>query len=297
MLMSGVFVAGATFISMERFEPDAAFDLIERERATVLYPLFPTITLTLMHHPRFAELDKSRARVVVNVAPPDVQRQIQDAFAPAVLMSAYGITELCGTLVFTELDDPLEARLNTCGTPLPGFDMRVVDGETGEPLPPGVRGELVGRGPSRFDGYYNNPEETARAIDSEGYFHTGDLCSIDDEGRISFHGRLKDMLKVGGENVAAIEIESFLATHPAIKLAQVVGIPDDRLLEVPAAFVELVPGANVTEAEVIAYCKGEIAGFKVPRHVRFVEEWPMSATKVQKFRLRDAFLAELGPKQ
>jgi fatty-acyl-CoA synthase len=294
MLMSGVFVAGATFASMTRFDPDEAFDLIERERATVLYPLFPTITLTLMHHPRFAELDLSRVRAVMNVAPPDVQRQIQEAFAPAILMSAYGITELCGTLVFTELDDPVETRVTTCGTPLPGFDLRVVDPETGEPLPPGERGELVGRGPSRFDGYYNNPEQTALAIDKDGYFHTGDLCSIDGDGRVLFHGRLKDMLKVGGENVAAIEIESFLATHPAIKMAQVVGVPHARLLEAPAAFVELVPGASLTEEEAIAFCKGEIAGFKVPHYVRFVGEWPMSATKVQKFRLRDRLVEELG---
>jgi fatty-acyl-CoA synthase len=294
MLMSGVFVAGATFISMPRFEPNAAFDLIERERATVLYPLFPTITLTLIHHPRFADLDRSIVRVVTNVAPADVQRQIHEAFQPAVLMSAYGITELCGTLVFTELDDPLEARLTTCGTPLPGFDLRVVDPETNAPLAAGVRGELVGRGPSRFDGYYNNPEQSQIAIDAEGYFHTGDLCSIDDAGRVWFHGRIKDMLKVGGENVAAIEIESYLATHPAIKLAQVVGIPDPRLLEMPAAFVELVPGATLTEREAIAFCTGEIASFKVPRFVRFVDEWPMSATKVQKFRLRDQLIEELG---
>ncbi len=218
MLMSGVFVAGATFMSMARFDPDAAFDLIERERATVLYPLFPTITLTLMHHPRFASLDLSGVRLITNVAPPDVQRQIQAAFEPAVLMSAYGITELCGTLVFTELDDPLEVRVNTCGVPLPGFDLRIVEAETGEPLPPGERGELVGRGPSRFEGYYNNPEQTELSIDQEGYFHTGDLCSIDEAGRISFHGRLKDMLKVGGENVAAIEIES-VSRHPPLDQA------------------------------------------------------------------------------
>jgi fatty-acyl-CoA synthase len=297
MLMTGVFVAGATFVSMARFDPDDAVDLIERERATVLYPLFPTITLTLMHHPRFASLDLSHVRVVANVAPPDVQRQVQEAFEPAVLMSAYGITELCGTLVFTRLDDSLQTRVNTCGTPLPGFDLRVIDPETGKALPPGERGELIGRGPSRFDGYYNNPEQSSLAIDGEGYFHTGDLCSIDEHGRIWFHGRLKDMLKVGGENVAAIEIESYLATHPAIKMAQVVGVPDDRLLEAPAAFVELIPGATLTEDETIRYCKGEIAGFKVPRYVRFVDEWPMSATKVQKFRLRDQLIEELGLKR
>jgi fatty-acyl-CoA synthase len=293
MLMSGCFVAGATFVSMPRFDAELALSQIVQERASVIYSLFPTITLTLMNHPRFAELDREQLRLVVNVAPDDVQRRIQAAFAPAILMSAYGITELCGTVIFTELDDPLEARVTTCGRPLPGFEVRVVDPETGAPLPAGQRGELVGRGPSRFDGYFANPEQTRLAIDDEGYFHTGDLCSIDADGRVLFHGRIKDMLKVGGENVAAVEIESFLATHPAIKLAQVVGVPDDRLLEVPAAFVELNPGAELTEAEVIAYCTGKIAGFKVPRHVRFTDAWPMSATKIQKFRLRDQLLGEL----
>jgi fatty-acyl-CoA synthase len=294
MLMTAMYIGGGTFISQPRFEVEAAFDLIERERVTIHYPLFPTMTLTLMHHPRFKQLDLSRARLVCDVAPPDVQRQVQEAYEPAILVNAYGITELCGTVVFSELDEPLESRIETCGRPLPGFELRVVDPESNEPLPPNERGELVGRGPSRFDGYYRNPEQTTAVVDGEGFFHTGDLASMDEDGRVIYHGRLKDMLKVGGENVAAIEIESYLATHPAIKMAQVVGVPDDRLQEVPAAFVELAPGASATEDEVIAYCKGAIASFKVPRHVRFVTEWPMSATKVQKFRLRDQLCSELG---
>jgi len=293
MLMTGCFAAGATFISMPRFDVDEAFALIESERVTVLYPLFPTITLALLHDERFAMLDRERIRVVANVGPDDLQRKIQAAFAPAVLMSAYGITELCGTVVFTELDDSEEARTTTCGRPLPGFEIRVVDPETGASLLRGERGELIGRGPSRFDGYFGHPELTAEVIDSEGFFHTGDLCSLDHDGRIRYHGRLKDMLKVGGENVAAVEVESYLATHPAVKLAQVVGVPDDRLLEVPAAFVELAPGCSASEEELIAYCRGSIAGFKVPRHVRLVTEWPMSATKIQKFRLRDGLMNEL----
>jgi acyl-CoA synthetase (AMP-forming)/AMP-acid ligase II len=293
MLMTGCFTAGATFISMPRFEIDEAIALIRDERPAVLYPLFPTITMTLMHDPRFRSLDKTGWRVVVNVGPVDVQRQVQDAFAPATLMSAYGITELCGTVIFTELDDPLDARLQTCGRPLPGFEIKVVDPESGAELAPGERGELVGRGPSRFLGYFRNEAQTSEVIDGDGFFHTGDLCSMDADGRVAFHGRIKDMLKVGGENVAAVEIESFLATHPAVKMAQVVGIPDPRLIEVPAAFIELVPGASATEEEIIGYCRGAIAGFKVPRAVRFVDDWPMSATKIQKFRLRDALLAEL----
>jgi fatty-acyl-CoA synthase len=293
MLMTACFAAGATFISTPRFDADEAFDMIIRERGTVLYPLFPPITLALLHHERFPSLDLERIRVVANVGPDDVQRRIQDAFAPAVLMSAYGITELCGTVIFTELDDPAEVRVTTCGRPLPGFEIRVVDPVTGAPLPAGERGELIGRGPSRFIGYYRNDELTRAVVDDEGFFHTGDLCSVDGDGRVLYHGRLKDMLKVGGENVAAIEVESYLATHPSVKMAQVVGVPDERLLEVPAAFVELVPGTTATEEELVAYCKSAIASFKVPRHVRIVSEWPMSATKIQKFRLRDTLLSEL----
>jgi fatty-acyl-CoA synthase len=294
MLMSAVFTARATYVTMPRFDADAAIDMIEREQPTVLYPLFPPITLPLMRHPRFGRLDRSRMRAVASVAPPDVQRQIQAAFEPAVLMNVYGITELCGLVVYSRLDDALETRIDTCGHPLPGFELLVVHPDNGEPLPPGARGELIGRGPSRFDGYYNNPEETSRVVDPDGYFHTGDLCSIGEDGRVTFHGRLKDMIKVGGENVAALEIESYLSTHPAVRIAQVVGVPDDRLVEVPAAVVELLPGAALTEEELIAYCRGAIASFKVPRYVRFVDEWPMSATKIQKFKLREDLVRDLG---
>ena len=139
------------------------------------------------------------------------------------------------------------------------------------------------------DGYYKSPEKNAESF-HDGWFRTGDLCSLDARGAIRFHGRLKDMLKVGGENVAALEIESHLARHPAVRLAQVIGIPDARLQEVPAAFVELNPGETATADELIAHCRAQLASFKVPRQVHFVTEWPMSSTKVQKYKLRDTLL-------
>ena len=222
----------------------------------MLYPLFPPITLDLIHDPRFASSGIEGVRLISSVAPPDVQQRIQDAFPSARLFSAYGITELCGCVAFNSPHDPAEQRLSTCGYGLAGFEMRIVDPGTNEPLAAGERGELVGRGPQMFTGYYGNPEATAAVIDGQGFFHTGDLCSMDGGGVISYHGRIKDMLKVGGENVSAIEVESYLATHPAIKIAQVVGVPDPRLIEVPAAFIELAPGQSVTEEAVIAYCKG-----------------------------------------
>jgi acyl-CoA synthetase (AMP-forming)/AMP-acid ligase II len=150
------------------------------------------------------------------------------------------------------------------------------------------------RGYCLIDEYYKDAEKTAEAFEDDGFFHTGDIGSFDADGQIMFHGRTKDMLKVGGENVAAAEVEAYLAGHPAVKLAQVTGVPDPRLQEVPAAFVEKHDDQEVTEEELIAFCKGKIASYKIPRYVRFVTEWPMSTSKIQKFRLRDQIMAELG---
>ncbi|MFN3287811.1 MAG: class I adenylate-forming enzyme family protein, partial [Sphingomonadaceae bacterium] len=180
------------------------------------------------------------------------------------------------------------------GVPLPGWEVRIVDPDTRAPLPVGAKGEIEARGPGMLSGYYRAPEKTAETLTEDGWMRTGDLGSLDEAGQILFHGRTKDMLKVGGENVAAAEIEAALATHPAVKLAQVVGAPHPRLQEVPAAFVELKPGASVSAEELVAHCRGRIASFKLPRHVRFVTEWPMSTSKIQKFRLREQIAAELA---
>jgi len=175
-----------------------------------------------------------------------------------------------------------------------GLELRIINPESGHDVQTGLRGEVLVRGYSVLEGYHKDPEKTAQAIDRDGWFHTGDIGSLDEHGTIMFHGRFKDMLKVGGENVAAAEIEALLGRHPAVKLAQVVGIPDAKYAEVPAAFVELNPGTAATEAELLSFCKGEVASFKVPRVVRFVQEWPMSSSKIQKFRLRQQLLTELG---
>jgi fatty-acyl-CoA synthase len=228
---------------------------------------------------------------MLNVAPVDQLRSMQAALPHAVQIGSYGCTEVGGVVAYNELEDDLDQRLTTCGRPFPGIEVQVVDPDTQTPLPPGAPGEILVRGYSLFDGYHKDPEQTAAVLDAEGWFHTGDLGSLDDGGRISYRGRLKDMLKVGGENVAAAEIESFLCNHPAVKIVQVVGMPDDRLVEVPVAFVELHDGETVGADELIAFCTGRIASFKVPRQVRFVDQWPMSATKIQKFRLRQQLQA------
>jgi acyl-CoA synthetase (AMP-forming)/AMP-acid ligase II len=292
--LTAALLVGSRFATMVDFEPGAALAQVERERVTFLWSTFPTVTQELVGHPDFASTDLATVRLVNQVAPPDMQRALQRALPGAVQVSAYGCTELGGIAAMNDPAEDAESRATTCGPPFPGVELRIVDPETGEFLPTGERGEIVGRGPGMFEGYHNDAPRNAEAIDADGFFHTGDVGSLDEAGNVSFHGRTKDMLKVGGENVACLEIESFLATHPAVRLAQVVGIPDARLVEVPAAFVQLEPGHAATEDELIEYFRGQVASFRIPRHVRFVEEWPMSATKVQKFRLREQLVAELG---
>ncbi|MEN3976529.1 AMP-binding protein [Emcibacter sp. SYSU 3D8] len=288
--MAALFDAGGTFITTTHFEAGEALRLIEAEKATVLFAAFPTITAALVNHPDFKARNLGSVKRINNVAPPDLMRQFAAAFPQASQTAAYGLTEVCGVVAFGHPDDSEDHRTRACGTTFSGIEVRVTDPETGKDVPRGARGELVIKGYAVFDGYYKDPVKTAEAF-RDGWFRTGDLGMVDDSGQIFFLGRLKDMLKVGGENVAAVEIESFISNHPAVKLVQVVGVPDDRLAEVPAAFIELRPGATVTEQEIIDFCKGRIASFKVPRHVRFVTEWPMSSTKIQKYRLRDEFVA------
>ncbi|MDB5422802.1 MAG: hypothetical protein JWQ29_218 [Phenylobacterium sp.] len=285
---------GGFYVGMAHFEPDAAFDQIEETEPTVLYPLFPTITLALTEHPRFKTMPIRRLRYVFDVGPKDVQRKIQDAFPTAPLLSAFGMTETCGTVAYTLPTHSEDQRLTSCGTPLAGWEVQIVDPESRQPLAVGEKGELAVRGVGLFSGYFNDPEHTRQAFTADGFFMTGDAGMLDADGLVYFLGRLKDQLKVGGENVSALEVESLLASHPSINLAQVVGVPDDKYGEAPAAFVELKAGHTLAPEEVIAFCQGKIARFKIPRYVRIVREWPMSATKIQKFRLKAELERELA---
>ena len=284
---------GATVVTCTHFEAGEALRQIEAERITYAYPTFPIITQALIHHPDFERTDLSSIRLVNDTGPPETLRAVQERFAPAPVVTLFGMTETSGGVSWSAPDDPLEQRMTTGGLPLRGTDVRIVDPDTDEEVPVGERGEITVRSPGLFDRYNNDPEKTADAMRG-GWFHSGDLGRVDEDGRLTFLGRLKDMLKVGGENVAAIEIEAYLATHPAVKIAQVVGVPDQQYMEVPGAFVELADGLTVSEEELIEFCRGRIARFKIPRYVRFVQEWPMSASKVQKFRLREQLLQELG---
>lgn len=295
--LCAIFDVGGAYATMTYFDAGVALAMLEREQVTATYPCFVTIMSDLIYHPDFPKTDLSRITLMnanFAVQPPAIAEAMLKAMPDAIYVGTFGMTETAGTVTTSRLDDPLEQRIKRLGRPLPGLEVRIIDPVTGRQLPPGERGEVVVRGYSLLEGYYKDSEKTAQALDPQGWYHTGDIGSIDEAGTMMFHGRLKDMLKVGGENVAAAEIEACLQRHPAVKLAQVVGVPDARLVEVPAAFVERKPGESVTEQELIDFCRREIAGFKVPRHVRFVSEWPMSTSKIQKFRLRDQLVAELG---
>lgn len=294
--MTMILDLGGVYMTVPHFEAGQALAMLGAEGATIAYPSFVTIMQDLINHPTFKTTDLAKLRVMNSnfaVQPAWIKDAVVAAMPHTIQVGTYGLTEAAGTVSTSRLDDSFEVRTGRCGFPLEDWEMRIVDPETGRDCAAGERGEIVLRGPHMLKGYYNAPEKTAEAI-RDGWFHTGDVGSIDAGGNVMFHGRTKDMLKVGGENVAAAEIESMLQTHPAVKLAQVVGIPDDRYVEVAAAFVELAEGASTDEAELIAHCKGKLAGFKIPRHVRVVSEWPMSTSKIQKFKLRSGLIEELG---
>lgn len=285
-------LTGACFVGVEQFEPGSALEELERTRATVAYPAFSTITAAMISHPDFVRRDLSAIRLTLNVGPVDVLRKFQDAIPRARQVSCYGLTECGGLSFYNDPSEPLEQRLRTVGTAIEGVEVRIADSAYGTVIAAGEAGEIQLRGTTLFSGYCGDEALTAAAMTEDGWLHTGDIGSLDTDGRLTYVGRLKDMLRVGGENVAAAEIESFLATHPAIRIVQVVGIPDDRLEEVPAAFIELEPGKSLDELDVARFCVHRIANYKIPRYVRFVTEWPMSATKIQKFQLREFFVVE-----
>lgn len=288
------FTVGACFSHAGIFDATAALDQLERERVTVAMPAFELIWMGVLGHERYPSADLSALRLVMNVGVPERMARMQEMVPQAVQVSMIGMTECLGSICIGSRHDSEHSRTHTCGHPLPGMEVRIVDPATGEECPADVPGELLFRGVTRFVEYYRDPAATAAAIDHDGWVHTGDVAVRDGEGCVAFVSRLKDMLKVGGENASAAEIEGYLITHPAVGVAAVVAAPDERYGEVPAAFVQLRPGEQVTEQELIDYCVGQIATFKVPRYVRFVDEFPTAASaKIQKYVLRERIEAEL----
>jgi len=286
--------AGAQMLAMDRFEPESALDLIERERATWVFAAFKAIAGPLIAAESFPRRSLSSVRMTMLVGLEPELRAFQAAFGSAQLLSTYGSTETGGVITYHEPDASDEQRVSTCGTAFRGVELAIGALESEGLAAPDTVGEILVRGYSVLDGYLNDPDATAAALDADGWLHTGDLGRLDADGQLRFEGRLKDMIKVGGENVSPAEVEALLAEHPAIVCAYVVAAPDPRLDEVVAAFAQLAPGTTASADELIAFCAENLARYKVPRHVRFVDGWPMSATKVRKDVLRDTIAAELA---
>jgi fatty-acyl-CoA synthase len=285
--------ARCTLVAVETFDPAKSLALMEAERCTVIGGN-DTIYLMLMNHPDFGRR-RFRLRVGWVAGSPSVSLQIIERFGMSSLCSAYGLSESSPNVWMAHHDDAQDKRVAGLAHPLPGLEVRLIDPATGQP---GNPGEILVRGWSVMKGYYGMPEQTAAAIDADGWLHTGDLGITDGEGRYGFAARLKDVFRVGGENVAPAEVEDVLHRHPAVRQAQVVGVPHERLGEVGAAFVVLNEGCTATEEELIAWCRERCANFRVPRHVRVIDTFePIGMTgsgKVQKVKLRAHALRELG---
>jgi acyl-CoA synthetase (AMP-forming)/AMP-acid ligase II len=286
--------ARATMLIMGKVDGGVALDMIERERATWLFPAFPAVVNALLDHPTFAQRDLSSVRMTMCTGTSTLLRRLQAAIPSSVQISTYGSTETGGVIVYGLPSDMADVRATTCGTPMPGNEIRIADLGSSEPVPPGVIGEILVRGYSVLTRYYKDEQATRTAIDDQGWFHTGDLGVLDEGDRLSYQGRSSEMLKVGGENVSPLEVETIIGELPAVAIVQVVGAPDERLEEVVAAFIQVKEGLSISQDDVIAFCQGRIAGFKVPKLVRFVDEWPMSTTKIQRKELRERIVEEMS---
>jgi len=285
---------GARVVIPEYYDAGRVLELIERERC-VARTGFAAMYIMEMNHPDFGKRDISSLRAGWCSGTQDIIARVRDAMDIPYLMLTYSSTEVGGTS--SSYLDSWEQRSTTSGPALPGTEMKIIDPETGKELGPNEPGELLMRGWWQMNGYLNMPEQTAKAVDKDGWFHTGDRCLITPEGCLRFIGRYKDMLKVGGENVAAEEVEGHLMAHPKIKQAAIIGAPDPRLEEVPMAIVELTEPGALTEQDVIDYCARSMANFRVPRYVHFVTEWPLTGSgKIKKDELRKVFVEPMTRK-
>lgn len=292
----GAFVAivaalavGATFLSAPYFDADEAVDLLARERATVAYAGLPAFYFDIIGQLAATGRTLPDLRLLTTAAAPAEIERVRVGLPSVLQVSVTGSTELCGSICTSDLDDSPEQRAATSGRPIAGVELSIRD-EAGRDVEDGQVGELWVRGSCLPVGYYKNPAPLLTGSPDAGWFRTGDLGALTD-GRFSYRGRLKDMVRVGGENVAAAEIEHYLLRHPDVIAAAAVAAPDERLGEVPAVFIQVSGGSELSAEDIIAFCRAGLASFKVPRTVRFVDEWPMSATKIDKQRLRQLVVA------
>ena len=278
------------------FDPEETLKSVENEGCTALHGV-PTMFITELDHPRFSDYDLSTLRTGIMAGAPcpvEVMKRVLSEMHMDDILIAYGQTELSPINNMTLPNDTLERRTETVGRAMPWVEIKVVD-ETGRVVPVGQKGEICTRGYSVMQGYWNDEERTAETIDSAGWLHSGDIATMDEAGYVRIVGRIKDMIIRGGENIYPREVEEFLYQHPAISEVQVFGVPDEKMGEEVCAWIQLNDGFDLSDEDVKAYCRDQITHFKIPRHIRFVTEYPMTVTgKIQKFVMRDEMLTQLS---
>ncbi len=288
---------GTTIVLIDHFNPLTVMQALQDEKCTAVHGV-PTMYIAMLNHERFKEFDFSAMRTGIMAGSPcpiEVMRQVVDKMHTPEITIAFGQTEASPVCTQTTTDDPLEVRVKTVGRALPHIECRIVDPETNMELPRNTPGEFVARGYNIMKGYYNMPEATALAIDSEGWLHTGDLAMQDEDGYYHITGRIKDMIIRGGENIYPKELEELLNTHPQVKDVQVIGVPDERYGEVVMACIVPIDDAILTEEEVREFVKENVAKHKIPQYVEFVDAFPMTASgKIQKFKMREDAIKKLG---
>lgn len=289
---------GATMVlPAEHFDPKATLSAIEKERCTAVHGV-PTMFVAELEHPDFERFDLSTLRTGIMAGSPcpiEFMKKVNTLMNMHDVVITYGQTEASPGITMSSTDDSLDLRVSTVGRPMPHTEIKIVDPKTGKIIPRGETGEICARGYMIMRGYYNNPVATEQCIDEEGWLHTGDLGTLDENDYCKITGRLKDMVIRGGENIYPREIEEFLYTHPAISDVQVIGVPDKKYGEELMAWVKLKNAASISPDEIKAFCRGRIAHFKIPRYIKFVDDFPMTVSgKIQKYKMREDSIKELG---
>jgi len=281
---------GGTLVMLELFDPLMVLAAVQKEKCTALYGV-PTMFIAEFSHPMFNMFDLSTLRTGIMAGSPcpiEAMKKVINEMNCKDITIAYGLTEASPVFTQTSTDDSIERRVNTVGSALPEIDVKIISPETGEIVGPNVQGEICCRGYNVMKGYYKMEKMTAKAIDEDGWLHSGDLATVDEDGFYRITGRIKDMIIRGGENIYPREIEEFLFTMPGISNAQVVGIPDEKYGEIVGAFIIVDEDSDITEADVRDFSISKIARYKVPKHVFIIKEYPLTASgKIQKFKLRE----------
>ncbi len=289
LALCAVITHGATMVLLEEFDPLRVLESIHNERCTILYGV-PTMFIAELNHPEFERFDLKSLRTGIMagaVCPIETMNAVMERMNCNVI-SIYGLTESSPGMTGSDFDDSTEIRSTTVGREFPGIEVKILDHETGEELPDGEQGEVCCRGWNVMKGYYNNPEATAEVIDEQGFLHSGDLGLRDKNGYFHITGRIKEMIIRGGENIYPREIENYLFNIPQIKGVEVVGIPSPRYGEQVAAFITLKEGQTLVSDDIRTFCKGNIAHYKIPKYIFFIDEFPMTASgKIQKYKLKE----------